>query len=121
MRSPSGMSNPWPTSRSTITIITVGATRKSDCVEAFNAFTATGRRAACSGELFLQQGTTSATQYACTTVLRTVQLRNELSTQAGVHACNRGFHTVDLDNPVGLADGDDFHIYVELSGGRTPL
>jgi C1A family cysteine protease len=29
----------------------------------------------------------------------------------------RGFHTINLDNPIGLTAGDDFYIYVKLSTG----
>ena len=91
---------------------------KTDCVEAFNAFTATG------DELLVSVSFFTATDNIAYTIrvygrFENGVLLNELSTQTGFHACC-GFHTVDLDNPVGLADNDDFYIYVTLSAGGHP-
>jgi C1A family cysteine protease len=47
------------------------------------------------------------------------ELSEELSSQTGVHEFT-GFHTLDLDTPVGLSAGDDFYLYLQLSEGGQP-
>ncbi len=47
------------------------------------------------------------------------QLLDPLAEQNGSHAFT-GFHTVDLDSPVALTEGDDFYISLELSAGGQP-
>jgi len=46
-------------------------------------------------------------------------LENELSSISGTIQYV-GFHTIDLDTPVDLTEGDDFYIYLELSDGGIP-
>lgn len=43
-------------------------------------------------------------------------LEDQISTLTGIIE-HKGFHTIDLENPIGLVEGDDFYIYLQLSGG----
>jgi hypothetical protein len=46
-------------------------------------------------------------------------LMEELASVSGTFE-RKGFHTVDLDVPVAFSAGDDFCVYLELSGGGQP-
>jgi len=46
-------------------------------------------------------------------------LLDELSAQSG-HINYRGFHTIDLINPVGFNKDDDFYLYLYISDGGHP-
>ena len=48
------------------------------------------------------------------------ELLDELSTISGTLDYT-GFHTITLDDPVGLNAGDDFYIYLNLSAGGYPI
>jgi hypothetical protein len=48
------------------------------------------------------------------------ELLDELSSQSGTIEYE-GFHTVDLDTPVGFLAGDDFNIYLYLSSSSHPF
>jgi len=48
------------------------------------------------------------------------QLVGELSTMSGTIAY-KGYHTITLNNPVGLMAGDDYYIYVKLYSGGQPI
>ena len=88
---------------------------KTDCTEAFNAFTATGCQLLRSVSFYTAQDNVS---YATRVYDRFEggELLDELSTRSGVIDYT-GFHTIDLDTPVEINEGDDFYVYLELSAG----
>jgi len=87
----------------------------TDCSKAFNAFTAT------ANELLRAVSFYTATDNVNYTVkiydqFTGGELIDELTSQTGFYEYT-GFHTVDLDTPIELTDGDDFYVYVEFSDG----
>ncbi len=48
------------------------------------------------------------------------QLSGELASVSGT-ALHTGFHTVDFPAPIELSLGDDFYVYLQLSGGGQPF
>ena len=91
---------------------------KTDCTEAFNAFTAIDQ------DLLRAVSFFTATDNVSYTVViydrfEGGELQDELATQSGVFEYT-GYHTIDLDTPVVLSGGDEFYIHVELSAGGHP-
>jgi len=89
-----------------------------DCHEAFNSFTTTADEILETVSFYV-----AADDVTYTIVVydrfENGELMDELSEKSG--SINyTGFHTVDLDNPVGFTAGDDFYIYLRLSNGGHP-
>ncbi|MCP4567995.1 MAG: T9SS type A sorting domain-containing protein [FCB group bacterium] len=86
---------------------------KIACAEAFNAFTAPRDQWLDAVSFY--------TPYDNLGYIATIydrfeggQLLDELASTSGT-IDHRGFHTIDLDTPLGLNAGNDFYIYVELA------
>ena len=85
------------------------------CTEAFNAFTAT------ANEYLKAVSFYTATDNVDYTIkiydrFEGNQLLDEMAVQSG-NISHVGFHTIDLDNPLKIRQGNDFYIYVRLSAG----
>jgi len=92
---------------------------KTDCSEAFNAFVSEGDEIINSVSFFTADDDVEYTVKIYDR-FEDGELKYLLSTEEGTIAY-RGFHTIDLTSPVGLEEGDDFYIYLDLSKGGHPF
>lgn len=92
---------------------------KSDCNEAFNAFTASRNEMLAAVNFFTAADNVV---YAIKIFGRFEggELVDELSSRSGTIA-HTGLHTIQLDIPVPLSQGDDFYVYLQLSTGGQPF
>ena len=88
---------------------------KADCDEAFNAFVADDDVILRAVSFFTAADNVD---YTATIYGDFISggLQNELATVTGTME-ETGFHTVDLASPVGLEQGEDFYVYLQLSDG----
>jgi len=92
---------------------------KTDCDEAFNAFTTQNDELLKSVSFFIAEDSVNYTIKIYDT-FQNGQLQGELFTQTGYEQYE-GFYTVDLTTPVSLDAGNDFYVYLYLSRGGQPF
>jgi hypothetical protein len=90
----------------------------ADCYEAFNAFTAADDHLLNSVSFYTAEDNVSYTVKVYDR-FEGGELLDELLVKTGTLEYT-GFHTIDLDAAILLTEGDDFYIYLELSGGGHP-
>ena len=90
----------------------------TNCSEAFNRFVATENGMLSAVSFFTAADNVEYT-VAVYDTFKWGELQDMLSTKSGLIE-HEGFHTIDLDTPVKLHEGDDFYIYLKLSAGGQP-
>ena len=89
-----------------------------NCTEAMNVFTATGAQQLTAVSFFTATDNVNYVIKVYDGFLDN-QLINEMANKSGILS-EKGFHTIDLTEPVRLITGDDFYIYLYLSHGGHP-
>jgi len=91
---------------------------REEISEAFNSFTATGSEVLQAVSFF-----TAADSVTCDIIVYGEFIEGMLLNPLALKSTflnHTGFHTVDLDAPITLHNGDDFHIYLQISAGGHP-
>jgi C1A family cysteine protease len=91
---------------------------KTDCSEAFNAFVVSENAMMMAVNFFTAADSVTYTAKIYDS-FSGGQLQDELALVTGFIEFT-GFHTIDLDEPLELAPGNDFYIYLSLSNGGHP-
>jgi C1A family cysteine protease len=92
---------------------------KEDCAEGFNAFTAGSDELLKAVSFFTAADSVDYTIKIYDT-FTSGQLQDELTSQIG-YAMLTGFHTVYINSPITLEEGNDFYVYLYLSRGGQPF
>jgi hypothetical protein len=95
------------------------AATKTDCNEGFNAFT-TGSNEYLKAVSFFTAADSVNYTFKVYDTFQSGQLQNELLSQSG-YIQYTGFYTIDVTNPLFLAAGNDFYVYLNLSRGGQPF
>jgi len=88
---------------------------KTECTEAFNKFVAQSDHTIAGVSFYTAANDVDYTITVYDTFSEQ-SLSEELASVSGTFAY-RGFHTVDLSDPISVSQGDDFYLYTSLSDG----
>ncbi|MCD4791147.1 MAG: hypothetical protein K8R37_14220, partial [Bacteroidales bacterium] len=90
----------------------------TSATEGFNAFTTTNNETIIAVNFFTAGDSIDYT-IKIYNDFNGANLSNELASKSGnIQYC--GLHTIELDNPVNIPEGDDFYVYLYLSEGGIP-
>jgi C1A family cysteine protease len=92
---------------------------KEDCGEGFNAFTA-GSDELLKAVSFFTAADSVDYNLKVYDTFASGQLQDELTSQNGYEEF-KGFHTVNINSPISLEEGNDFYVYLSFSRGGQPF
>lgn len=91
---------------------------RTNCTEVFNAFTTTNESFLKSVSFFTAKDSVDYTVKVYDNYTGG-QLTVQLATNTG-YIQHKGFHTIDLNDPIHFSNGNDFYLYLNLSEGGQP-